>query len=137
MNTGPVITLVIVATVITVSFVTVYAFRWITNKLGTGNVTKEGAVLAEDGLEVPGPLFLRKKVIDYSDVKSVELLSGSRAILFLFKVSVHWICPHAFSDIVAIELKSPPQYYKYLVVAPKEPSTFVEQLQQRIKESKA
>jgi hypothetical protein len=137
MNTGMMITLMLGTAVLVVSVVTVFVFRWITKRLGTGGVVSEGAILGEDGLEVPGLLFLHKKVIGYSDVKSVELLSGSRAILFIFKISVHWICPHPFSDIVAIELKSPPQYYKYLVVAPREPLVFVKSLEEQIQKAKA
>jgi hypothetical protein len=135
MNTGPIIALTIGLVVLLVACVTVYTFRWITNRLGTGKLAKEGVILSEDGLEVPGFLFLNKKVICYSDVKAVELLSGFRSVLFLFNMSVHWICPRPFGDLVAIELKSPPQYYKYIVVAPNDPPVFVEQLKRRIKEA--
>ena len=133
MNPGMTITIIIFISIFVVSVATVYVFRWITNWLGTGDVTKEGIILAESGIVVPGPFFLHKKVIGYEDVKSVELLSAPKSILFLFRISVHWICPHPFSGIVAIELKSPPQYYRYLVIAPKQPLALVEQLELRIK----
>ena len=131
MNAGLIIALI---NIMIVSCVTVYAFRWITHKLGIGNLVEEGAVLKEEGFEVPGFMFLHKKVISYSDIKSVELLSNFGSILFLFNMSVLWICPRLCVGMVAIELKSPPQFYKYLVVAPKNAPAFVEQLQRRIKQ---
>lgn len=136
MNFGPIIALITVVVILVVSCFTVYAFRWITHKLGTGNLVKDGIILTEEGFEVPGFIFLHKKLISYSEVKSVELLSNFKSILFLFNFSVQWICPRLCGDMVAIELVSPPQFYKYLVVAPKNPSEFVEQIQRRIVEGK-
>jgi hypothetical protein len=133
MSSGAIFAVTIVVVVVFVSCATVYSFRFIACKLGTAKLAKKGVILTDSGLEVPGLLVLNKKVICYSDVKSVRKLSFYASILFLFKVSVLSVWTRPFGDVVAIEFKSPPQYNKYLLITPGDASLFVEQLQQRIK----
>jgi hypothetical protein len=136
MNANTTIALIIIVVIVVfVSCVTHYVFRYASSKLGTEKLAKEGVVLTDDGLEVQGLLVLNRKIICYGDVKSVELLSFFTSLLFLFKVSVLWVCTRPFADVVAIEFRSPPQYNKYLLVTPKDAPAFVEQLRRQIKKS--
>lgn len=134
MNSGALILLMFLGSVVLVVVVTVVLFRLVTCSLGLKQVLEDGVALTEDGLEVLRFFGIGKMKLNYADVESVELLPYRGPLPELhprFRMSARWIGTRPFHQVVIIKLKGP-RFFRYLLSTPKNGPAFVEQLKSRI-----
>jgi hypothetical protein len=96
---------------------------------------RDGVILAQDGIEYLGFLWIVKLKASYADIEDIELLpyyTGLMSVMFFrYGLTPHWICKRSFCDIVVIKLKGY-RMYKNLLFTPKDAATFIAQLKSRI-----
>jgi hypothetical protein len=135
MNTGLLILLIFAASSVLVAVLTIKLFRWCICYFGLKEISENGFVLTEHGVETFGVVFLNKRKVPFAQIRSVKRLPyhiGIKATLvFRYGCSIIWTPTRPFSDIVVIELKGP-SMFRHLLSTPKNAAEFVEQLTSRI-----
>lgn len=115
---------------------TVIGFKLLNRSYLRGQMREDGAEFSARHLELPGFLWVFKVRLSYADIESVQLVPFTKALISLlclrYGISTRLIFTRLFSAIVVIKLKAP-HFFHYVMITPKNPSRFVEQIQSRIK----
>jgi hypothetical protein len=118
-----------------IAAITITTLRTFIRLIGMKEVIDEGIILTDDGVEYSGFLLTGKKVLAYSEIRSVELLPYFRvalsALIFAYGISANKVPFRPFHKILIVRLKNP-RPIEYLFLAPKEPESAFERLKQRV-----
>jgi hypothetical protein len=135
MNSGTIILLAIIASVIVITVVTVATMRRIIRGSGTQHLHQNGIELTDSGIDFLGLLWAGRRHADYSELESVELISFPAALFsllfFRYGLSLRAIYTRIPYHFVLIKFKNP-RPSQYLLLTPENPALFVAQLRLRI-----
>ena len=138
MNSGATILLICLGIIVLVTVLTVVTMRLLARKFKVTDLMDGGVRMTQDGIEYLGLHFTGTRRKTFSEIRSVELVPFYKALVlaasFRNGISVGWIPPNFFGEIIVIKLKRP-NPIEYLFFTPTDRTNFVEQLKQRISEA--
>ena len=121
--------LVFVGSIALCTFAVLTLFRYLMKWLGMREVQKDGVLLADQGIEYVGFIWLIKHSASYTDIETVEFVSYPKAwfLYFRYGPTGQWMCKQVGTDVVVIRLKGL-RMTKTLFVTPENASEFVDKL---------
>lgn len=117
--------------------VTLALFRKFSRAPSRRAVFEDGGALSDAGLEYLG-MFWIKCLIPYSNIDTVQVVPLWRAFLSSCGLGATCAYTRVTGHVVLVRVKDPHQLRafaapNYLVLTPKDPAAFAEQLQQRVR----
>ena len=135
---GVLVLIILIGSLASVVFCALKLFRYYIRCMGMEKVMAQGAVLGDEGIELPKMIFLGVKKIKYQEIEAVELLHFPTTLMLRYRYAGKGVCCRpgpgwfsSFKELVVIKLK-PPRFIEYEAFNPRNATTFYNELKARI-----